>query len=307
MSPLQINIYLKYMMIMYKNKFYINSLNCSVEITSKTLNLNNLKKDIEKNQLLYRFIPNFDFAKTVKIAFLSIENNTKKNFSFSIQGSLLQGDYGTDFSSTDVIVLTEYLLERLRQESDIYTIHASSVYKKDRGVLLIGNLTGTGKTSTALYLQKKLKFSIYSDEKTLVNANKKILVGQIEKIFLEDKTIKCLNSANINLQEEVLISKTSNKTLSLIIIPQVILGLSSPVIKHYSKPQLKWILYEGFSKDIRLVNGMVFDMTIPIIPLDTQQIAQKRLDDTIVLSEKIPCYLIQGSLSQIGEEINKII
>src|SRR5258708_10284748 len=147
-----------------------------------------LLKDVKNNPLLYKFIPNLNLDSDKYDLVLKIKNQEEKRFIFSLKESLIAGKYGQDFNSNDVIVLVEYLLERLRQEKGIYTLHSSSVYKDNIGLVLLGNLTGLGKTSTVLFLKEKFGFEIYSDEKCLINSNNNSLTGQTQKVFVETKT-----------------------------------------------------------------------------------------------------------------------
>ncbi|RJR29211.1 hypothetical protein C4564_02630 [Candidatus Microgenomates bacterium] len=283
----------------------LGSCGLGIKIEAKGLSPERLWNDILQNKLLYRFIPNFSTEGEIVNTLQVINSIGTKEAQLDTTGSYISGVYGKDFDSTDVIVASEYLLERHRQESGICIIHSSAVYKDDKGILLVANLTGAGKTSTALFLQEKLGFSLYSDEKTLIDLTEMALCGQVEKIYLEEKTANVL--ADLNLPKEISIPKTNNKQLSLIIIPLVTGDLEKPVIRKYSQPQLKWLLYEELSKDIRLINGMIFNMSIPLMSLDTQEIAQRRLDQATTLSETVSCYFIQGSLAQIGEEIKTLL
>lgn len=283
----------------------LGSCGFGIKIEAKGLGPERLWNDILQNKLLYRFIPNFSTEGEIVNTLQVINSIGTKEAQLSTGGSFISGVYGKDFDSTDVIVLVEYILERYRQGKSIYTVHSSAVFKDDEGVLLVANLTGAGKTSTALYLQEKFGFNLYSDEKTLVNPQEKTLAGQVSKIYLEEKTENTL--ADLKLSKEISIPKAENKKLSLIVIPFVTNGLEKTIVRKYSTPQLKWLLYEEFSKDIRLINGMIFNMSAPLMPLDTQEIAQHRLNQATSIAEAIPCYFIQGSLAQIGEEIKTLL
>lgn len=185
----------------------------------------------------------------------------------------ISGRYGIDFKGTDIIVLAEYLLERLRQEDGFSVLHSSAVCKGGEGVLLFGNLTGIGKTSLAIHLSQNHKFDIYSDEKTILDLTKYKLAGQTKKIILEAKTKN--NFAKI-INEEIKIEEQSNKNISMFIIPLLSLDMNKCKIIKYSKPQFKWMLYEEISKDIRSINGLIFNYTYPLISLDTPQLAKRR-------------------------------
>ena len=284
----------------------ISSQGAHVRIVSNSLSLSSLRRDILSNNLLYRFIPDYNLKKGSKSVVLQVEEKKRANLRFSLKGSLIEGRYGKDFTSTDIIVVAEYLLERLRQEQGICTIHSSSVFKEKRAVLFFANLTGAGKTSLALYLNQKYDYRLFSDEKTLVNLKNHVLVGQTKKIFLEEKTRANLSEFDIKLPRMIKIPKTGNKKLILLVVPIIVPTAKQIVIDQYSKAQLKWALYEEFSKDIRLVNGLVFNLSYPLLPLDTFKIAKQREQFVENLSANVPCYCIRGSLDRIADRIDHL-
>lgn len=282
----------------------IGSKNVHVRIVSESPSLDSVRRDILSNKLLYKFIPDFGFKKGSKEAILRVEDDDHVKVDFSLEQSAIKGKYGTDFHSTDIIVMAEYLLERLRQEQRIYTIHSSSVFKGKKAILFFANLTGAGKTSLALYLTQKYGYRLFSDEKTLVNLKNGKLVGQTKKIFLEKKTQANLEEANIKLPDTVNIAKAEDKKLVLLVVPVIVSTAKKAIIHQYSKAQLKWALYEEFSKDIRLVNGLVFNLSYPLLPLDTFKIAKQRERFVEDLSARVPCYCVRGALDSIADKVD---
>ncbi len=258
--------------------------------------------DIISSQLTYRFIADFSQTGNV-VESIRVENSIHKKANLEVGNTYISGRYGKDFNEVDIIVLCESLFERYRQENDVYTIHSSAICKGNKGILLVANLTGAGKTTTALALVKKYGFEIFSDDKTLVSGNK--MVGQVRKIYLEEKTRLALNSHDIDVESEININHQSNKEINIIVIPIIIRKSKDTIVRQYTKSQLKWMIYEELSKDIRSVNGMIFDMSDPLMPIDTYEIATRRLQYANKLSN-IKCYLIQGDLEAVSIKINSL-
>lgn len=285
---------------------FISSKNCCIKIISKSINLKQLKKDLLDNHLLYRFIPDLNFSIKQKQIVLSIENQKKIKINFSLKKPFIYGRYPSDFNSTDIIVLSEYLLERLRQESGICTIHSSAIYKKNKSILFFVNLTGAGKTSLALYLHKKYQYQLFSDEKTLIDIKKIKLVGQTRKIFLPEKTKNNLQSFGLKLPKIINIKKTNSKNCCLLIVPIIIPSATGVTVHQYRPDQLRWHLYEEVSKDIRLINGSIFNFSYPLQSLDNHQLAVSRQYFVKIISQQIPCYCIFGTLPDVAKKINQI-
>lgn len=280
----------------------------SKNVGVKILPLGNLSKVVNKeilsNQLLYRFIPDLKIKEKGKSNItLKIKEGGKKGITFSSATPEITGIYGTDFNSTDIIVVAEYLLEKLRQENNFGTIHSSAVYKKKSGILLIGNLTGIGKTSTSIKLSRDYNFNIYSDEKTILNFDTFEMAGQTKAVWLCKKTEKALG---LKQTKKIKITKTKDISILLFIIPMVISNCKNVKVIKYSKPQFKWMLYEEISKDIRAINGLVFNFTYPLSSLDTQILSKKRETFAEKVSQEIPCYLIQGPLMDVSTKINQL-
>lgn len=292
------------MKVISNKEYIIGSQNLGVQITTEGINIEQLWQEVVENPLLQRFIPNLAFNGK-ELLQLRVINSKSKNAQLDQNVGLLQGIYKKDFSSTDVIVMAEYLLERKRQEKGIYTIHSTAIYKNDVGMLLVGNLTGAGKTSTALTMHNSFGFGIYSDEKTQIDSQLN-LVGQVNKIILEYKTKKTLGSLSNASNNEFEIDKVVDKKLSIIIIPIVIESAVTPTIIKYSQAQIKWLLYEELSKDIRLVNGLVHTFSYPVMSQDSFEIAQAREQLSEEISKKIPVFLVKGQLNQIVETINQL-
>lgn len=283
---------------------FIGSKNCCVKLISQSINEEVIRKDILSNSLLYRFIPDLTFKAKFKRITLRIENKNKIKINFSLKNPYIYGRYRQHFDSTDIIVVAEYLLERLRQEFGTCTIHSSAIYKNNKGILLFANLPGAGKTSSALCLYKKYHYQLFSDEKTLIDIKKIKLVGQTRAIISEVKTSNLFKK--LHLPKIINIKKTRDKNLCLLIVP-IIAPLAQKVITYQYRPdQLKWCLYEEFSKDIRLINGLILGFSYPLLSLDNHRLAQRREYFINKISQRVPCFCIQGRLDAVAQKINQI-
>ncbi len=281
----------------------ISSRGCSVKIVSKTISSTKLKRDLLANPLLYKFIPDLNFSLQSEKINLQIENQKRLQINFTLNQPFIYGKYNYDFNSTDIIVISEYLLEYLRQKQNICVIHSSAIYKNNKAILLFANLTGAGKTSLALYLNKKYGYKLFSDEKTLVDIKRIKLVGQTKKLFLENRI---QNTLGYKLPKFINIKKAGDKKLCLLIVPVIIPSVAKTIIYKYQPKQLHWCLYEEFSKDIRLVNGLIINFSYPLQSLDNHQLATSRQKFVKKISSRVPCYCILGELTEVAKKINQI-
>ncbi len=284
----------------------ISSNSTSVKIASKSIKSSILKKDILANQLLYRFIPDYHTKYKNKRTTLWVEDGKKMKIGDFPLKNLISGNYPNKFNSTDIIVVAEYLLERLRQEIGIYTIHSSSVYKRGNGILFFINLSGAGKTSLALYLVRRYKFRLFSDEKTALDLKNKKMVGQTKKLFVEQKTKNLLKEESILTKNFINIKKIRPKKLRLLIMPIISNSIKKTTCYHLAPSQLRWFLYEELSKDIRGVNALISSLSIPLPSLDNLRLSKKRQNLISKLSCQIPAYLILGSLKEVAKQTNQI-
>lgn len=280
----------------------------TVEIVSESLSLRKMAEDMRGTNLLYRFISGFEISPQGKsIVKLQVEDSHRQAANISAFNSFISGKYGESLNATDVIVVAEYMLERQRQEDGIYTIHSSCVCKNGQAILLIGNLTGCGKTSTAIYLAQKFGYSVFSDEKTLIDLENMTVVGQIKKIFVEPKTFAALpESFRKTVRKEESIRKLPPQKIAFMVTPIVAQKTTKTSINKYSSDQLRWTLYEEVSKDIRLINGAIFNFSFPLNSLDSFKIAKRRLVAANKASSLLKCYLVQGQLGKAAWEINRL-
>lgn len=290
------------------NNITINSGSFGVELILKKIDKNFLKDALEKNQLARRFICSLSFGETANhsrtLLPLVITAGSPRSMRLGSKGGHITGRLGEDFSVDDIVVASEYLLERMRQIAGKYSIHSSSIYRGNSAVLLIANMTGAGKTALILYLNGRHGFELYSDEKAIIEPATFSLAGQTTSIFPEEKTRRLLRQFRLNLPKKILIDQTETKGVALCIVPVIVGGLNQDAeVFKYSIDQLRWMLYEEVSKDIKLLNGFGFGMQHPLMSLDNSKIAQKRLNEVTKFAKRVPCYAVRGSLFGVAQAI----
>ncbi len=284
----------------------ISSNGGSIKIVSQSIKQNTIKKDLLGNDLLYKFIPDLNFKPKKRKIILRVENKKKININFSAKSPYIYGNYPHQFNSTDIIVVAEYLLEYLRQKEGICTIHSSSIYKKGKAILFFINLTGAGKTSLSLYLNQKYEFNLFSDEKTLVDLKRAKLKGQSKKLFVTQRVKTLLKNENMCLENALTIKKVRPKKLSFFIMPVIVAGTNKVKMYRLTPSQLRWYLYEEFSKDIRLVNGAICEFSHPLPSLDNIKLSNTRRILVNRLSQQVPAYFVLGNLKNIADSVNQI-
>jgi len=203
------------------------------------------------------------------------------------------------------VVLTEYLMERKRQESfGICSISSSSVYKNNKAIIFIGGETNLGKTSCALELVRN-GFRLYSDEKTLIDLEKATLSGGSRDVVWRKEILRKRFLENGEFSKLFYEGRTS-PNIKAIILPHTDNGLKEPVIQQFDPLDLFWILTKEFCRRIRGNTKFInyYEYLLPSI--DTEELAQKRIKLTREFAKKVPGYYFQGNFNQLNNFINRI-
>lgn len=239
---------------------------------------------VMSNDFLYQYIPALSKPSTLNrsdVRILVTETNELPDF--SKYPNLEIGAKG--MSEKDIISLIELVFERARQEKAVYCIHSSSVVYKDKLVVFWGGATGMGKTRLAHeFIGHGASF--YSDEKTLVDFSSLSGAGGI---------------AGGHLKTKILFPK-----VGLFVYGFGIDGANLSIEK-WSSRHFKWHLYEELGRKIRAISRMVKNQTVSIPSADSQKNADARLKLTKEFTEKIHCYFLQGSPSEVITSIIKIL
>ena len=150
-------------------KLIIASCDEEVEI----LSINSLKELLETSTFGNRYIPSLKIKENGNPkARLKVELSNK----FNLKGRFPYLKYEGE-NPVDILVLAEYMLERLRQENHKYSIHSSSVEKNGQGIIFFG-WKDSGKTSLSLKLTLEYSFNFLSEGKTVIDKDFNVQMGK---------------------------------------------------------------------------------------------------------------------------------
>ncbi len=203
----------------------------------------------------------------------------------------------TETDLRSLVVIVGALLERKRQRRRLYQVHGSAVAINDKAVVLIGGMSGIGKTSLAIALQNAPNAEFIGDEKFVLNGKKQTVVAA------------CPLSKDNNKTGASLATRTQPPKpvpLQLVIFPVITDELDITVHK-FDSLKLFWHLYEESSRDIRNLNFLYNGFSETKDSFDTKSTMNHRLTDIKKISETVPAYFIRGNLSKVSEWIYNLM
>ncbi len=204
------------------------------------------------------------------------------------------------------VVVTEYLMERKRQEDlGICSISSSAVYGNKGAILFIGGETNLGKTTSALELISEGSFLLYSDEKTLVNLMNANLEGGSRNLSLRKEIIK-KRFRGYGEFVKIPFTPSDKPPIKTIILPHLERSSGKPIIQKFDPLDLFWILTKEFCRRIRGNTKFINYYEYLLPSLDTEELSQKRIRLTKEFVKRVAGYYFQGSPNQLVEFINKI-
>lgn len=197
-----------------------------------------------------------------------------------------------------VIVLIEALLERLRQQKQLYTFHGVVVSKinTNTAVGFIGNLSGIGKTTLGSYASEN-GWGWHADEKFTVSEGE--IVGCTSGLLSDSKT---------QLASKGLKPTPSNKKLQLKVLCTPMVTTESTLTKFNLSYQKKlWIYNDELTRNIRLINGNLDGFSSPLPSLDSNDLAIIRYKNIEKLAANTDLYFMRGKPKLILDELNEVL
>jgi len=287
---------------MRQNKQFNLNLSSCRKVISLLFDNEEFRKKLLGSDFIKKYIPSPNINLNGQSALPRI--NITKSPAFHLNGNYPEFNYkGHNFN--DILFLAEYMLERLRQEDGLYSIHSSCAEKKGKAVLLYG-WKDTGKTSTALHLAREYGFNFLSEGRTVID-NSFNISGTIKFLEEDNDFLKEKYNFNENCLDISKICNMSNQAskLSLLVYPQI--TNTQLEVKIWDDDKNKYHFYEQFSQVIRGVAKNINDYSCPIDSIDTMELAIKRTQFINHLSQSFKTYQIRGSLESICDTINQII
>ncbi len=202
----------------------------------------------------------------------------------------------------DVLALSDYLLERVRQEEGIYNLHSSTVGKGDLCIVIYG-ASKSGKTVISIEASQNHGLDFLTNERTLIDLEAKKIVGGCSLLDIAPYHWKAF--PKLNGKTELRLEKLGDKRpiIKGIVYPSIDSGQTEIIVDQKDLVGTEWLLYPEFTSRIRGVNKRMFNFSYPLDSLDTKDLARKRMRDLCRFVKKVPFYFVRGKKEAISEFI----
>ena len=210
--------------------------------------------------------------------------------------------YNPESTTTeDVISVIDYIFDALRQDAEIYCVHASAAQKNGRTVLLIGGASGLGKTSVNLLLCRQFGFDFVGDEKVLVGKQGKIL-GSVPLIPDHKREVNLAAGHDDNETVSHIDLSKESVTAELIVQPVTAPSATLHMLR-WGPQKAEWHLYEEMTRKIRGVSRRVNKFSYGLQSLDDPSKTQKRIENARKIANSVECLTIWGDAELVAQEI----
>jgi len=289
--------------IVIKSEEYQIQIDAPISLVDQILNSDFYKTYIPNSEVISHS-DNIDFC-------LNVVDSEEFSFEFKNQEAILSGEFNLELTFRSIVVTAEYCLNYVRQLHNEYVINGSAVSKGKKGIILIGNISGLGKTTTTVNLCTKNNFKFIADDKVLVNNKFEVMGGARYLHFNKQDLFKSLDTKFNNLDTDGLsqfieIDK-GKSTIKAFVIPILIQGIQETSVQAVSLEEKKYILYELFTRKIRGCTLRLYDFNYPLQSIDTHKLSLQRSKFVNELANKVDLYMIKGNLPGITNAIQEIV
>ncbi|MCL4381171.1 hypothetical protein M1141_02745 [Candidatus Marsarchaeota archaeon] len=232
----------------------------------------------------------------------------------------------------DTLLIASRLVEKVLNQNNIFSLHASSLSYNNQAVLLIGAY-GSGKTTTAVNLCMKDKTIGYvtGNRPFLQNSNNKILYGMghisvctsslVEELHIKDEVLKNIgfNSKNTNPYYAIQASRISFDA-SILNITKACFPLNLKAIIFVKKSDREFVLFKSDrtnERDIMAIyyalreysekNYVMIGPKIILPDIVTEQEKYIRLEYAEKLAKSTPIIYAEGKLDALSSFVKSIL
>ncbi len=202
------------------------------------------------------------------------------------------------------VVTAEYLAERARQEElGVFAFNSASAEKNGRGIIFYGHASNLGKSTFANTLFENCQFNLFSDEKTLIDLENRLMVSGSRSIPLRKEIWK----KRYPLEEdyrEIEVDEDKTAEVEMMITPHYDHGLNRPIVMKLDKLDFFWNLAGAITRRIRGATRFIDNFTYQLPSLDTEELTEERLRLLNDFSDKVRGYYFQGNSGQLIDFIN---
>ena len=279
---------------------FVESATAIVKIIAEKENFSAIFKD----EFFYSYIPSAVIKENSETfdATIKVIKSEENNIDLSYPNIVLY--YKQALNSKDLIALTEYVLERARQEKGIICVHGAGAVIDGKMVTCWGPATGMGKTTLALELSKDGN-EFYSDEKVLVDIINGKAVGRIKNQYISNDYWRN-KFGNQKYFEHSNIADDIPYPIAMF-VQALICNQEEYTLDIWTPEKFVWLLYEESSRKIRGTSRTFFKNSYPVMSLDTQLLATKRLSLLKEFTKKIPAIYYKGKAEKVVDYIKEKI
>ncbi len=271
------------------NKIYLHNYNFSCEVSFESAELCDSVK-------------NSEFWKIYTPDLYMVSEIERRDFLLSIGSSFLEVSFANNaleipsknISPEDVITIVDYIYEAQRNANGIYTLNSSvCTYQGSKGVILFGGSTAMGKTTLVRHMSGQDNFSMYSDDKVLLDLNGLKIINGSKYIHLNKTSLITEFSEARDYVELNDVENTGDVKISLFVYGYLTQDFSEHEI--WSKEKFAWHMYEAVTKRIRGVTRRIANGLLALPSIDTQELSKKRINDVYKLCDNVQCLFIKDS------------
>ncbi len=270
--------------------------------------------DLLSHDFLHKYIP---LAKVTKEQYsaekdnhfvLKVISDTVLNFTFyhDLNFAVLRCNLGSNITVRDIISVIDYCLDYVRQKSGIYNVHGSAVATKEKGVLIIGSVSGLGKTTLALRLCSDRGFSLIGDEKILIDSQGVIQGGvktvEFNKPELNSSVSPVFNNKGPNELKSMINLQYLPVNIDLVVQPMIIPG-ASLYVEEWPAEKGEWHLYEELGRKIRGISRRLNNQSYPLESIDTTEISILRSETAKKLSRQVLFVCLKGDVEKVMDKV----
>lgn len=269
-----------------------------------------LFENLKQFDFLRKYIPDSqileleDYKK--KVGLIIVDNCEELNFTFENSQGNLKCSIGKNLSLEAIIVVIDYCLEYQRQRNGVFCLHGSAVSLYGKGILILGGVSGLGKTTLALNLCLKYKAKFMGDDKVLIN-NQGLIIGGAKKIeFNKEALFKSvgaeLNNKDVDELKEIIPIEDKKIPINVVIQPTILPGAKFQFEK-WDISKSSFHLYEELSRKIRGTSKRISDSTYPLDSVDTKEIALMRSKFVNSFTQVTPFLSLKGDLNEVMDQL----
>ncbi|MGI5825834.1 MAG: hypothetical protein ACOX50_00295 [Patescibacteria group bacterium] len=276
-----------------------------------------LYSQVTSSDFASRYIPDYSWTDSTEAEFkkadVSLKINEDSNFSFIFNQDQGVLSYSKDnqISVEDIITVIDYCLEYARERNNIYCLHGSAVGLDGKGILLVGQASGLGKTTLSLNLCVDHQAKFVGDEKILINNKLELINGvkivSYNKTSLFESVKVNLNNKRIGQNTQLVQAQSAPIKIKLVVQPLICPSAKEVEVEKWPELKANFHFYEDLSRKIRGVSRRVGKFSLPLPSLDNEILATKRSELANQIASNIPFFSIKGDIAPVMNEIIRLV